>query len=123
MLINALYSLLSSVEAHTYPVVADQEVTPPFIVHFIRSCEPFPTKDGASTKDLYTIIIGCYDDTPDDAQTLADSVRTAIDEYSGLVSSVYIEKIRFVNSEAGYEETDDMFYVFQTYRIWVNYAT
>jgi hypothetical protein len=123
MVVDALYSLLNAVEAHTYPSVTDQEVVPPFITHVITKTIPHPSKSGASTKDLFIVVVACYDDTQREAETLAESVRDTIDEYSGLVASTYIDKIRFMNQENGYDGEAKLFFTMQTYSIWVNYAT
>lgn len=123
MLSDSLYSLLSTVNSNVYPGVAEQEIDPPFIVHAVRKKLPYPSKDGVSTKDIAIVAIASYAKTEKAAQTLADSVRTKIDEYSGLVESVNIENIRFLDEETGYNEEQALFQVLQSYKIWINYAT
>lgn len=123
MLGDALYSLLSTVTANVYPGVVDQEINPPFCVHAVRKVVPHPSKDGASTKDIALVAIASYAKTQKAVNTLADSIRSTIDEYSGVVSSVDIENIRFQDQEEGYEEDVSLFQVLQTYKIWINYVT
>ena len=123
MLTNAIYSLLSSVNANTYPGVTEQEVDPPFIVHSVARTIPHATKDGVSTMDVVIYKIASYATLQTGAQTQADAVRAAIDEYSGVISSTDIDNIRFVDEESGYDQGSDLYYVLQTYRIWVNFNT
>lgn len=123
MLVDAIYMLLKEVNASVYPGVTDQEVDAPFIVHSQSSNFPSPSKDGASTKDKFMYKIASYATTPRAAQTQAQSIRDEIDEYSGVVASVDIDKIRFTDEENGYDEEAELYYTLQTYSIWVNYAT
>lgn len=123
MLIDALYSLLSTVCADTYPGVTEQEVDPPFIVHALVRTVPHASKDGESSTDYKVIKVASYDDTQTKAYTLASAVRVKLDEYSGVLNSVDITKIRFTDEEDGYDQTTDLYYVLQTYRIWINFNT
>jgi hypothetical protein len=123
MLIEAIYSLLSSVNTNTYPGVAEQEVDPPFVVHAIAKTIPNPSKDGASTMDIVIYKIASYDITQTAAQTQANAIRVILDEYSGVKNSVDINKIRFLDEENGYDGEQDLFFTLQTYRIWINFNT
>ena len=123
MLIDALYTLLSQVNANTYPGVTEQEIDPPFIVHAIAKTIPYPSKDGKSTIDVSIVKVASYDTTQRAAQTLADAVRVKIDEYDGVVNLMDIHNIRFVDEENGYDPENNIYYTLQTYRIWVNYNT
>lgn len=123
MLVEAIYSLLSQINANTYPGVTEQEVDPPFIVHAVSRTIPYPSKDGKSSMDIVIYKIASYDTTQTAAQTQADSIRTLIDEYSGVLNSVDIDKIRFVDEENGYDQQTDFYFTLQTYRIWINFNT
>jgi hypothetical protein len=123
MLIDAIYSLLSTVNANTYPGVADQEVKVPFIVHAVAKTIPHPSKDGESTMDIAIYKIASYHDTQRGAQIQADSIRSLLDEYSGVQSSVYIDNIRFLDEENGYDAETDFYFTLQTYKIWINFNT
>lgn len=123
MLIEALYSLLSTVNAKTYPGVTEQEVVAPFIVHAVAKTVPHPSKDGESTMDEIYYKIASYDSTQTAAQTQADAIRVKIDEYTGVLNSVDIDKIRYIDEENGYDQQTGLFFTLQTYRIWINYNT
>jgi hypothetical protein len=123
MLIDAIYTLLSTVNANTYPGVTEQEVDPPFIVHAVARTIPHPSKDGDSSIDIVIYKIASYDTTQRAAQIQADAIRVVIDEYSGFLNSVDIHKIRFVDEENGYDQQTDFYYTMQTYKIWINFNT
>jgi hypothetical protein len=123
MLIEAIYSLLSSVNTNTYPGVTEQEVDPPFIVHAIAKTIPYPSKDGESSMDAVIYKIASYDTTQTAAQTQADAIRVILDEYSGIKNSVDIDKIRFIDEENGYDQQTGFYFTLQTYRIWINFNT
>ena len=123
MLIDAIYSILSAVNANTYPGVTEQEVDPPFIVHSVAKTIPHPSKDGESSMDIVIYKVASYDTTQRKAEIQAGSVRNALDEYKGFVSSTDIDLIRFVDQETGYDTDNDLYFALQTYRIWVNYNT
>ena len=123
MLIDAIYSILSAVNANTYPGVTEQEVDPPFIVHSVAKTIPHPSKDGESSMDIVIYKVASYDTTQRKAEIQAASVRNALDEYKGFVSSTDIDLIRFVDQETGYDTDNDLYFALQTYRIWVNYNT
>jgi hypothetical protein len=123
MLVDAIYEILKVVNANTYPGVSEQEIDPPYIVHAFARTIPHPSKDGASTMDIKILKVACYDTTQRGAQILADAARVALDEYSGVNSSVDINNIRFVDEETGFEPEVDLYFTLQTYKIWINYNT
>jgi hypothetical protein len=123
MLLEAIYSLLSPINVNTYPGVTEQEVNAPFIVHALARTVPLPSKDGKSSMDMATYKIASYAETQTGAQTQADTIRTTLDEYSGVKNSVDINKIRFLDEENGYDQTQDLYFTLQTYRIWINFNT
>lgn len=123
MLIEAIYSLLSSVNTNTYPGVTEQEVDPPFVVHSVAKTIPHPSKDGESSMDVVVYKIASYDTTQTAAQTQADAVRAVLDDYTGVKNSVDIDRIRFVDEENGYDPQTDLYFTLQTYRIWINFNT
>lgn len=123
MLIDAIYSILSAVNANTYPGVTEQEVDAPFIVHSVAKTIPHPSKDGESSMDIVIYKVASYDTTQRKAEIQADAVRTALDEYKGFIQSTDIDLIRFIDQETGYDVENDLYFALQTYRIWVNYNT
>lgn len=123
MLIDAIYSLISSVNSSTYPGVTEQEVDPPFIVHAVARTIPHPSKSGDSTMDIVIYKIASYDTTQRTTQSQADAIRVILDEYTGVLNSVHIDRIRFVDEENGYDQATDFYFTLQTYRIWVNFNT
>ena len=123
MLVDAIYNLLSAVNANTYPGVTEQEVAPPFIVHSISRTIPHPSKDGESSMDIAICKVASYDTTQRGAQIQANSIRVVFDDYSGVNGLVDIDRIRFVDEESGYDPQTDFYFTLQTYRIWINFNT
>jgi len=123
MLIEAIYSLLSPVNANTYPGVTEQEVNPPFIVHAVARTIPHNSKDGTSSMDIVIYKIASYDTTQQTAQSQADAIRVILDNYTGVKNSVDIDRIRFIDEENGYDSQTDFYFTLQTYRIWINFNT
>ena len=66
-----------------------------WIIYNIISSLPHNTKDGASDYDKYRFQIDSYARTYSAADTLAASVRSTLDEYSGTSESVVIDHIFF----------------------------
>ena len=123
MLSKAIYNILSSVSSNIYPGVGEQEINAPFIVHNKVRTGPTPDKDGASKNDFIFYRIACYAEDIQDVQTLADSVRTALDEYEGVTGGIDILRARFDNEENGFDEESNFFFVMQTYRIMIRLIT
>lgn len=123
MLVDAIYSLLSSVNTNTYPGVTEQEVDPPFVVHSVARTIPHPSKDGESSMDVVIYKIASYDTTQRASQTQADAIKALLDNYSGVVLLNDIDRIRFIDEENGYDAENDLFFTLQTYRIWLNFNT
>jgi hypothetical protein len=123
MLHEAIYSLLSSTEADIYPGVGEQEVNPPFIIHTKVNTTPTPDKDGESKNDFVVYRIATYSNTMAEAQSLSDSIRVVLDDYSGVVEGTDILKIRFANEQNGFDEESGFFFVMQTYQILIRLIT
>ena len=125
MLLDSIYDLLKPVNAKVYPGIVEQETEAPFIVHARVGTTPYPSKDGAATKDLVVYRVASYASTQREADSQAETIRETIDEYSGLMNGVMIEKIRYQDEENGFDNSEEvqLYYTMQTYKIWINYET
>ncbi len=117
MLHEVIYNLLSTVSANVFPGVAEQEISPPFIVHTRVRTDPTYSKDGNKDTDFISYRVACYGVTMHDAKTLSTKVKTALDDYSGTGDGSYIVQIRLLNEEDGYDEESGYFFTIQLYRI------
>ena len=95
MIGTAIKSLLSDVTQYVDGGRIPHSRGTRWIIYNMISCVPHPTKDGASTFDKYRFQLDCCARTYEDADTLAASVKSVMANYSGTVSSVVIDRIRF----------------------------
>lgn len=125
MIGTAIKSILSDVTKY---VSGSREPSNPgskWVVYHMISDVPHSTKGAVSTLEQYRFQLDCYGRTYSDADTLAASVKSAMDGYTGTVSSVEIESIFFdgeydgVQSIEEMESREDFFRRIQDYIIWV----
>lgn len=120
---DAIKSILSSIEAPVSPLFVPHRRGSRWITYTMISDVPVHTKDGACNYDQYRFQMDMYARTYADADTLAASVRTALDNYSGTVESVVIDQIYYDGQFRNFEflgeagEEEDYFRVSQDYII------
>lgn len=95
MLHDVIYDLLKDITTHVYPGLAPDDVSIPYIVFFQVTNVPSPDASGASKLDEITYQISVFAGSYRAMETLAESVRTALDEYTGTAYDVTIERISF----------------------------
>lgn len=85
---NKLFSVLSGdsgvsalVSARIYPSIREQETELPAITYSVSS-SPTDCKDGSSVLEVQSVQINCFATTVLGADTLRETVRTALDGYS-----------------------------------------
>jgi uncharacterized protein (TIGR02145 family) len=81
MLHDAIYDRLKTVTANVFPGIAPENVKLPYIVFFQISNVPSPDASGASKLDDIRYQVSVFAKTYREMETLAESVRTALDEY------------------------------------------
>lgn len=116
---EAIYSLLQSVEADTYPGVAPPRVDTPYIVFRQISKVPEHTKDSHSLADHYRWQVSIFSDSYDEAEQLAASCRTALEAYKGKLEGVDIDDIILDDEGYFFEEDNNarMHHFYQDYLI------
>jgi len=117
MIIDAIHTLLNNVDADNYPNEAPQNQDVPYTVFRFAGLDPSNTKTDASTIDFHTLIIDIYASTPRGAETLAASIRAALDYYSGTVGGDIITSIIFEDQAGDVDFSSDFHNVRQTYRV------
>lgn len=125
MIGDVIYSILSAdsnitdvVSTRIYPVIAPEQAANPCIVYSLRT-EPEDNKDGAGIYHYFLVLdlFGGYNEL----RTLANTVKTAIDRYSGTVNSVVVDKIILRSVvDNGYNESIETHHVAMIFRIRVN---
>ena len=92
---SAVYSLLSSIEADSYPLYAPQETTDPYVVYSMRIV-PILTQDFTGPDDV-DLTLDIYASTFAEAVSLADTMYAAMDNASGTYSDKELMLSRFVS--------------------------
>ena len=92
---SAIESILSGVAATVAPGTIPDRRGAEWVIYNIISLVPHNTKDGASTYDKYRVQLDIYDRTYTTVDTLAASVRSTLDEYTGTAASVVIDHVFF----------------------------
>ena len=95
MIGSAIKSILSGVTQYVGGGRIPANRGSQWIIYNIISSLPHNTKDGASDYDKYRFQIDSYARTYSAVDTLAASVRSTLDEYSGTSESVVIDHIFF----------------------------
>lgn len=78
---KAVYSLLSGIEADSFPLVAQQETTDPYVVFSMRQT-PTRTQDGISPVDV-ELRLEIYASTLSDCIALADTMYAGLEAATG----------------------------------------
>ena len=100
---TATYDILSAAVTNAanriFLTLAPQETATPFIVYNTEGLTHTFTKSGVSTLDTQRVEVDCYADTLEDAETLMNQVRTALDGYVGTINGVYIDGCHYTSDE------------------------
>ena len=92
---SAIESILSSVTSNVTGGRIPDSGGSKWVIYTMISDVPHNTKDAASDFNKYRFQLDIYARTYSDADTLAASVKSAMDEYSGTAESVVIDHIYF----------------------------
>lgn len=87
-----------------YPVIAPQKAAVPFVIVSIVNVDPNDSKSGVSEVDVFRVQVDSYASTYDVCQDLDKKVRTSIDKFMGESSSIYVDGVRYINSQDLYED-------------------
>jgi len=113
---KVLYSLASDVIA-LYPERVYQGETEPYGIYKKISDKPTDTKSGASTLDVDRWQIDIITSTYAEGVSLADSLRSTIDRYRGVVMGVTVDKIVFEDERDMYDDKAEKYMRSQDYFI------
>ena len=122
---TAIASILSDIEANVYGLHVPNRRGSQWIIHTKIDRQPSATKGGVSDYDKYLYQLDIYARTEAEMDTLAASVKSAMDDYSGTVSGEVIDHIFFIseNDTVEFIEDDDSqenyYRMIQQYDIWI----
>jgi len=104
MLHELIYDQLKNIIDDVYPGIVAEAVTLPYISHFEVDALPSIDSDREGSKlDVIRWQVSCFHDSYANVTSLADSVREALDEYSGSGHDVTVERILFAGRNYIYE--------------------
>lgn len=106
---SAIYNLLKSAVGeetsnNIYPLIADDNVTFPFVVYFRDNVEPTITKGGYSNTDIVTMNVVICSDNYKESLELANKVRLSLDGIRGTYTGVDIENSQFIGCTEDYSD-------------------
>ena len=118
----AIKSILSGVGANIYGLEVPRRRGAKWVIYSGISRIPHRTKDGVSTLDRYRFQMDSYTRSEEDLDTLAEAVKTALDNYSGTVESTVINRVVFEDEGDMIEiiEEEEYYRRRQDYTIWIN---
>lgn len=115
---KVIYSKLGSLVANrVYPLVAPQDVVMPYIVYSVISVTPDHTKGTSSVADKVRVQIDMIGKDLDALNTIASSVRDALDLFSGSSNSVNVSTSRFDSENMFYFDDTRLYSITQDYLI------
>lgn len=108
-ILKAASNVTSTATGGIYADIATQGVTPPIVVYRLTDDDPEPTKDGVSDFNRYEVEVACIATTEQTADTLAGYVKTALDDYSGVIASVTVSGTWYKDKRAYFDEEGELF--------------
>ena len=110
MVSTAIETILkaASIEANIYGLYVPHNRGSQWVIITYISNVPTPTKAAVSTLDKTRWQVDCYAKTETVMDALGASVRTALDNYTGTVSSEEIDRISFDGESDTVEPISDM---------------
>lgn len=111
-------TLTGLIGAKVYPNTIPPKTDFPCVAYTVLDTEPTDTKEGASELDNIRMQIDVYTLNYDDTQTIANRIRTLLDQYSGTSASENIDLCFFQGQQEGDYQADlGVFWLSQTYEI------
>lgn len=97
------------VSTRIFPVHLNQDEALPGIMVTINDVEANPTKTAASSDDFVELDVTIYARSAKDAFTIAELVRSRLDNFSGTLGSTTIQSFRFESLNLNHFANDDLF--------------
>lgn len=122
---TAIYNLLKDDVAvgqlignKIYPTIAPDKVAYPFVTYGELSRRTIDTKDGKIPTDDHNFDIDIFSYEYAKSQSISEAVKAVLDQYSGVVNTVSIKRIRLIDQvDRTFEDKKNIFHITQEYRI------
>ena len=103
MISDAIQSTVEAVIPNTFQSIGDEDITVPYCIHE-ENDTPEYLKEGLSGY-AWSVEIGIVHNTPDDAETLAVSVISAVEALAGTTTNgTDIETVEYQGCEPGFDQ-------------------
>lgn len=111
--------LIEKINSRVYPLERPQQSALPAITVSVDDVDPHDTKSGVSRLDEVTITVISYGLSVEDAFTVKNLVRFALDRVSGEFNGETYQSIQYLREFSDKEEIDNktIFFVEQEYKI------
>jgi hypothetical protein len=96
-ILTANANLVSSVAARIYPCIAPENPTLPCVVYNLTGLQPTEHKGSGMSWDDCTLDITVLAVTLTAAETIGNYVRTAMNRYTGTISSDVVKSVNMTN--------------------------
>lgn len=117
MILKAISSLCVNVNTgKLYPVVIPQGTLPPAACCLILNTNPYTPKQSIARITDYTVQLSFFDKSYEGATTLAESYKTILDGYRGVVENMDIT-IDFDNENDDFDEDLAIYQKIHIYKI------
>jgi hypothetical protein len=124
MIQEAIYSILvnnstvnSLVSTRIYPLSVPQHGVMPCISYSLNDYEDDETFDGQSGLSRKELQIDCWADDYMDTLTLAAAVKAALQNYTGTLNDVTIQRLVIDTAVSVFEENIDLYRTSQSYTL------
>ncbi len=111
----AIYSLLSGLESDTFPLVAQQETTDPYVVFSMRR-SPIRTQDGVGPSEV-DLTLEIYASTLSDCITLADAMYAGLEGTSGTYATETLMVCNWISEGDNYIDDLNKYWITQEYNL------
>jgi hypothetical protein len=101
--------ITAHVGTRIFPVHLNQDEALPGIMVTINDVEANPTKTAASSDDFVELDVTIYARSAKDAFTIAELVRSSLDNFSGTMGSTTVLGIRFERLNMNHFAGDDVY--------------
>jgi hypothetical protein len=125
---NVIYSMVTAdtnlvnlIGNRIYPEEAPMEITYPYITYTKINTDPTRVKNLVSPKDNFKINFFIYSKNYDTTSTIADLLRTALDNKRGVYANVNVDWVIFEDETTGDPVMQDKIYwIVQDYLFKIN---
>ena len=102
-ILKADANVTAAVSTRIFPVIAPQGTQTPFIVHIQTDNQPHGSKTSPSTWDAAHVEIFVVHENMDTVEDIAETVRLALDRYTGTVSGIEVNSVEYLDENPNFD--------------------